>query len=295
MIGAAGPVADAEVALLLIEALEAAGLASFTVGIGTTDAVRVLLEKAAQPHEWSDAVLGAVQEGNLVELDRLTRAVDLDVPLGDALREVPRLRGGREAIERADRLAIAAGCVNTVCNVRQACITIDALGLAHRASVDFGIMRSFGYYTGLQLEASAPGLGLPLAGGGRYNRLLGGYGQAQAAAGFAIGLERVMIALAEQGTTPVLAPLDAVIGGMDPLETFAAARRLRDAGWRVRVAPGRTGSWVVRSADHAGAVEALLARDGDIFRLDRAGEPLAGLGDRLPEPPAAGVGKGGAA
>jgi hypothetical protein len=41
----------------------------------------------------------------------------------------------------------------------------------------------------------------------------------------------------------------------------------------------------VRSADHAGAVEALLARDGDIFRLDRAGEPAGDLGDPVSEPP----------
>ena len=62
-------------------------------------------------------------------------------------------------------------------------------------------MRSFDYYTGLVVEAYAPGVGLPLGGGGRYDGVLAAYGAPLPAAGFALGLERVMIALVEQGAT----------------------------------------------------------------------------------------------
>jgi ATP phosphoribosyltransferase regulatory subunit len=169
--------------------------------------------------------------------------------------------------------------------------------MAERVTLDFGLMRSFGYYTGLQVEAYAPGLGLPLGGGGRYDRLLASFGTPAAAAGFALGLERVMIALAEQDRTPRPPGLDAVLGGEDVRALFAGAARLREAGWRVRLAPGRVGPALVREADHSGAAEALLAAEGAIVRVDRAGERAGALAEPLPQPPrltwAAGAGEDG--
>ncbi|MHB8050004.1 MAG: hypothetical protein ACYDHQ_02135, partial [Coriobacteriia bacterium] len=100
------------------------------------------------------------------------------------------------------------------------------------------------------------------------------------------GLERLMIALAEQSATPRLQPLDAVLGGRIPAEVFRAAIALRDAGWRVRLATGRTGTALVREADDFGALEALVVEDGAIVRVDRSGEPATPLGDPIPEPPA---------
>ncbi|MDP2299654.1 MAG: hypothetical protein Q8M55_02950, partial [Actinomycetota bacterium] len=105
------------------------------------------------------------------------------------------------------------------------------------------------------------------------------------AAGFALGLERLMIALAEQERTPRLEPLDAVIGGTEPADVFRAAARLRDAGWRLRVAPGRTGMALVRDADGARAIEALVADGASVTRLDRTGGVATPLGDPVPEPP----------
>jgi len=284
-IGARGPAADTEVVLLLIEALAAAGLASFTVGLGTAEVLRALLDRAGGTAEWRDAMIAAAQNRNLVEIDRLSAREDLDPDLAFAFRELPNVRGGREALERCQALALACGCRDSVCSVAETWRTLEALGYGDRIQVDFGIMRSLDYYTGLQIEAYAPGLGLPLAGGGRYDRLLSAFGDPAPAAGFALGLERVMIALAEQGRTPQLEPLDAVLGGRMPSEVFAAAARLRDAGWRVRLATGRTGVSLVREADDFGALEALVA-DGDaIARVDRQGEAAIPLGDPLPEAP----------
>ena len=299
LVGARGPAADVEVVLLLIAALEAAGLTSFLIGIGTAEVLRALVDRAGGPAEWREAAIAAAQSRNLVELDRLASRDDLDPALAEALREVPRTRGGREALERCDRMAEACGCAGAVCDLRETWNTLERLGATESLQLDFGIMRSFGYYTGMQLEAYAPALGLPLAGGGRYDRPLAAFGRPAPAAGFALGLERVMIALAEQGATPRLEPLDAVVGGAEPTDVFRAATRLRVAGWRVRVAPGRKGAALVREAESARAIEALVADGDDIVRLDRTGEPAtplaepgsslaepgSPLGERLPDPP----------
>ena len=109
---------------------------------------------------------------------------------------------------------------------------LEAAGVRERVLVDFSVMRSFDYYTGLVVEAFAPGLGLPIGGGGRYDGVLAAFDAPAPAAGFALGLERVMIAVLEQGGAVETCGLDAVIGG-EPAEAFASARRMREAGKRV--------------------------------------------------------------
>jgi len=285
LVGAHGPTADAEVVLLLVDCLEAAGLVEFSVGVGTVQVLAALLASAGGPEAWTAAVTAAAHARNLVELDRLAARDDLAPEVAAALREVPRLRGGGEALRRCSELVEACGCGSALDDLSETWSTLQAVETGGRVTLDFGLMRSFGYYTGLQLEAYAPGLGLPLGGGGRYDRLLASLGAPAPAAGFALGLERVMIALAEQDRTPRPDGLDAVLGGEDAPALFTAAALLRAAGWRVRLAPGRLGTALVREADRCGAAEALLATDGGIARVDRAGERVGALAEPLPQPP----------
>lgn len=285
LIGAGGAAFDAEIVLLLIGALEAAGLESFLIGIGTVEVLHALLGRAGGSAEWQAEAVAAAQSRNLVELDRLAARADLPEPLAEALREVPRTHGDRTALERCRQLTAACGCDAALETLSATWDILDDLGVTGRAQLDFGLMRSVAYYTGLQLEAYAPGLGLPLAGGGRYDNVLSTYGHPAPAAGFALGLERVMIALAEQDRSPALDPLDAVIGGALPASVFRSAELLRQAGWRVRVATDLEGLDLVRDADARSAAEALVVRGDDILRLDRAGEPATTVGHPVPAPP----------
>ena len=74
---------------------------------------------------------------------------------------------------------------------------MEQAGLADSIQVDFSVMSSFDYYTGIVFEAYAPGLGAPLGSGGRYDNTIGAYGEARPAAGFAFFLERAMAAAAQ--------------------------------------------------------------------------------------------------
>ncbi len=287
LIGARGPAADAEVVALAVEALSASGLESFGIGIGTVQVLRDLIDISGMSEEWGASVIAAAHQRNLVALDTLAAYGDVPAEVAAALVASPRIRGGRGAIAECRALLAACGCSQTLDDFEETYRVLEGLGYAQHVTVDFGIMRSFDYYTGFVLEAYAPGLGLPLGGGGRYDGLLASFGSPAPAAGFALGLERVMIALAEQGCTPHTAPLDAVVGGMDAVEVFSAARLLRDAGWQVQSAVGRVGMHLVREAERRGAEEALLADGDDIVRVDRAGERALPLDSPVPEPPSA--------
>lgn len=282
-VGAQGPIADAEVISVLVESLEAAGLAEFVVGVGTVAVLRAILVSARMPEEWSAAVLKAAHDRNLVGIDELSFAPGVPPQVAEALREVPRIRGGREAIERCRLAATASGVGAALDELDAVWELLQRSGVAKRVSIDFGIMRSFDYYTGMVLEVYAPGLGLPLGGGGRYDGVLAEFGAPAPSAGFAVGLERLHIAMAEQRSGVAVPALDAVLGGTDSL-AFSAAGRLRAAGWRVRLS-ARTGVELAAEARRAGATQALLALDSGIVRINERGEQIGALDDPTPEPP----------
>lgn len=264
-VGAAGAAADTEVVAVLVEALEGAGLPSFTVGVGTVAVLRALLAGSGRDDAWQASVMRAAHERNLVEIDRLADDPGLDAAVSKALRAVPRLRGGAEAIERCREYAAACGCAGAVDDLAETWRLLEAAGVASRVSIDFGILRSFDYYTGLIVEAYAPGLGLPLGGGGRYDGVLAAFGAPTPAAGFALSVERVQIALAEQSAAPIVRGLDAVIGGSDAAKVLAAARALRRAGRRVRVAASTDPAAIRSEAEAARAKDALLATDDGLI------------------------------
>ena len=74
--------------------------------------------------------------------------------------------------------------------------------VAERVIFDLGLVRNIGYYTGAVFDVYDPALGAPIGGGGRYDELLGRFGAALPAVGFALGVDRLHIALAgeERGT-----------------------------------------------------------------------------------------------
>lgn len=279
LLGVNGPASDAEVVCLLVSALEAAGLREFTVGVGTVAVLRALLAAAGGDAGWEAAVMRAAHERNLVTLDRLTAAPSVDARVGEALRRVVRIGGGREAILECREVAGEVGCADALGSLKRTWEIVEAAGAASRVRVDFGILRSFDYYTGLIVEAYAPGLGLPLGGGGRYDDVLAAFDAPMPAAGFALSLERVMISLTEQGVEVATPPLDAVLGGADPAEATRAAMLLRACGLRVVATAAVDGPAVRAEADRLGAREALLAAGGLLVRLDALGRPAASFAD----------------
>lgn len=194
-IGEEGPAADAEVVGLLVDALELAGVRDFKLAIATVGVLRALLEKSAAPLPWKTQMLNAFHASNFVEIDRLAQeatTVGVAPLFAEAIRALPHIRGGREAIDEVRFLVAPLGCEDGLADFEATFDVLVAAGLAERLSVDFSVMSSFDYYTGLVFEAYAPGLGTPLGGGGRYDNMIGAYGQSRPAAGFAFFLEQAM-------------------------------------------------------------------------------------------------------
>ena len=214
-IGEAGPQADAEVVELMAEALELAGARGCKLALATVGVLRALLAASGASAQWTEQVLAAFHASNFVEVDRLTGEGTAVPPVfAAAIRALPRIRGGREAVEQVRALVAPLGCEDGLDDFERTCDLLAEAGLADRILVDFSVMSSFDYYTGIVFEAYAPELGTPLGSGGRYDNMIGSYGESRPAAGFAFTLEQAMAAAAS--VPPASRPTEAADAAASP-------------------------------------------------------------------------------
>ena len=227
-IGDPGPAVDAELVELGARFYRDAGLGD----------VEVLLNSIGDPACRPAYVdeLAAYFRGHVAALPELERERLETNPLRLLDSKEPAMAALVAAAPRiVDRLCDA--CAAHFAAVRA---HLDALGIAYR--VEPALVRGLDYYSRTAFEyyrRGAEGQQQALGGGGRYDglvELLGG--KPTPGIGFALGLDRVVLALDAAGREPAAEPAPiAVVVGANPADTagrLAVATRLRDAGLAVR-------------------------------------------------------------
>ncbi len=197
LIGGSGSVADAEVIALMVEGLRNLGLKKFKAGISQIEIIRGLIESANFPIETQEEIKKALSQKDLVGLSKLVK----ESPISESkfpLMEVLSLRGGQEILQKASVYLKNEESRRAIDNLAGVYQLLKSYELTDFINFDLGVVRNFDYYTGIIFEVCAEGLGFPIGGGGRYDHLLSEFGWDMPAAGFAIGIERTHIALAEQ-------------------------------------------------------------------------------------------------
>jgi len=197
LVGAEAPDGTAEVVEVLSVALDAAGLTRAVIGLGDADLYRQLLAELDVSDERRDGILELLATHDLVGLEREIDALGLDSRARETLLRLPNLRGGAEVLDEARELGGAA-VERATQRLAATYAALSERGVAGRISLDLGLLRDLGYYTGAILEVYDPAVGHVLGGGGRYDELVGRFGRPLPAAGFALYLERVHIAQAEE-------------------------------------------------------------------------------------------------
>ncbi len=116
--------------------------------------------------------------------------------------------------------------------------SLDALGVNYE--VDPRLVRGLDYYTRTLFEISAAsgelGTQNALCGGGRYDEMIGGLGGPKVpAVGFALGIERLLLAMPESTPSPPCPVFFAPLGPRAAEIALGFAKSLREAGIRVEV------------------------------------------------------------
>jgi ATP phosphoribosyltransferase regulatory subunit len=191
LIGSPAPGGTAEVLTVLVRALHACGLEHFRVGLGDAALYPQLMSELAVPDALAQRLLDALARRNFVALAEELAGSSLDEPARRLLCELPQRRG-----MPGELLAALPDAARPAAEGLASIIDLLERDVAERVILDLGLVRELGYYTGAIFEVYDPTLGHPIGGGGRYDDLLGRFGAPQPAVGFALGLERLHIALA---------------------------------------------------------------------------------------------------
>ncbi len=215
---------DAEVIALAATTLRRAGVPNAVVNVGHLGFLTELM--AELPADEQDEIRLQLYRKDFPGIDEKVAHLEL----ARVLRELPELHGP-QAIAKARALPGSSASRAALDELEVLFERLRAYEVTDCVGVDLGIIRDFGYYTGIVFEAYGPGMGYPLLGGGRYDGLLGRFGPERPATGFALGLERVMAASPPRALAPEGVVL--LADGRFRAQAVSLATELRARGTRV--------------------------------------------------------------
>ena len=284
LIGAGTLEADAEIVALAVEALDASGTQGCSISLGHVGFLRGMLDGLALPDEGTREVRAFLYQKDFVGLRAILDRYGIPPARADALSHLPVL-SGPSAIRDARHLAGTPESERVLGDLEDLMKMLAAYGVGDIVRVDLSIIRDFEYYTGIVFEGHTAALGYSLLGGGRYDRLLEGFGAPYPATGFAVRVDRVLASSdpGESGWTPDVAVTFADGARVDALR-LAGALRERELSVTVEIL-GRPWDEVAREAIAAGVPRVVfVAGARAIVREARGPERSVALADLLTPP-----------
>jgi histidyl-tRNA synthetase len=260
-IGSRSMVVESELLGAAAEVLERLGFSNFIISLNHRALLSGMLDLASVPPSQHGEALVALDkidkigpEGVASEL----RSRGVAAPAGTMLLElfsaIEQARATADQDPRAFNRQVLAklrtlvnGHDNGLRAVRELdeVVTLCEAGMAGaRIRVDPSLARGLSYYTGSIFEIAVPDFAASLAGGGRYDELIGMFlGTSVPACGISLGFERILVVMAERGLFPpslVGTPADVMVTIWNAEKTADAIRlagELRADGLRVDVYP----------------------------------------------------------
>jgi len=235
LVGLPNPEGDAEMIAMTVEGLQALGLTEFQIDVGQAEFFRAIVEDLGADEPTARELRSALGKKDQSSLERLVALLRAPAAVTELLLALPTLYGRGDVLDRAEGLVKNVRSEAALANLAEVYRLLRAYGLADSVLLDLGEVRGFDYYSGVHFEAYVSGLGAPLAGGGRYDQMLGRFGYDCPATGFAFEVGRALLAMGSQGAAVSLPGPDVFIIDFTAEKTraLALARRLRDLGGAV--------------------------------------------------------------
>jgi histidyl-tRNA synthetase len=283
MIGEPSVLAEAELIEATTEALAAIGLTGTTVRVSDRRFLAALASECGVPAERQDAFFITVDKLDKIDWDGVqAELAELGFDRAQVAAAEEKIRGliGVPAGTLADALARSVPTLSAevIQDLSATAASLDQLARDRPLDWQFDptLVRGMGYYTGHVFEIIHPDMSRSVAGGGRYDKLIGrSLGHDVPACGFSLGFEPIVDLLSGEQSRDALAVL--VDADVPVPDAVAVARELRELA-----GPGRVVETVRRSGkfgaqlkrlEAAGFTELVLVRseDGATVR----GEPRA--------------------
>lgn len=261
IIGAATPETDAEIIAVALNMIKALGLKDYKVRIGNIGILRRRLTDVGVTEEKMPEVLQKLDKKLYDEAWPIMDSVGISRTDAESIFELTDTVGGKEVLKKVP--GEESGYLMQVLSY------LSALG-EDEPEIDMGVVRGLDYYTGMVFEIEAPALGAEkqICGGGSYtlSELFGG--EKVFSTGFAIGFDRVLLALENEGAEYPVRKIDAyVIAATDDvrLKAFEIAGMLRREGISADIdIAGRKMAKAMKHASSVGSKYAVIVGNEDL-------------------------------
>ncbi|MBB3052927.1 histidyl-tRNA synthetase [Prauserella isguenensis] len=270
MVGEPGTLAEAELIEATTQALNRVGLTGTTVRISDRRFLSALATEAGVPAEEQDGFFITLDkldkigwDGVAAELEKRGFGSDVVSAARDRIEALGEVAGDKLSATLSDVLPSLPDAVLDDLATTATCLS--DIGVQNSVSWEFDptLVRGMGYYTGHIFEVTAPDAAGSVAGGGRYDNLIGrSLGTDVPACGFSIGFERIVDLLSEPPAQERLAVLyDSEV----PTPTVLASARELRAGGRSVAPVGRSGKFAaqLKRLEDAGFTAFVHLRAGD--------------------------------
>ncbi len=221
LIGLDSPEADAEMIAMTIEALSAVGAKEFTIDIGQVEFFRGVMDGLPLNGRLAELVADAILRKDSSELNLLLEQTKLKDTEREEILALPRLYGGREVLERAEKSVGNERSRKALDSLAQVLEVLEIYGVLEHVTIDLGELRGLNYHTGITFQGFLSGVGRTVCSGGRYSNLTGKYGFAAPATGFTFSLLPLLFALDKVLDEQVVPSCDLLI--------FSTGEKLRTA------------------------------------------------------------------
>ena len=239
LVGGGGSLADAEILALLVESLERCGLpvCESTVQVGDIRLLTGLF--ATLPDDARGEVIRELRQGDIA--GGLRRASAAGMPADKLRRAAAALTGVAGGVDGSG--------VGEICRVIELARERWPGSAKGWGVPNLALLPALPYYTGIVFEAIHPDAGV-IASGGRYDLLIGAFGEPRPAIGFAIDVLQLHRALFAESWRPrSQRPLLLLRASVDERATMRCAASLRAGGLAVAMGDvaERAGRAVIRA------------------------------------------------
>jgi len=237
-IGSSTSLALAELVALAIKMMENSGLEDFKLNIGYLDVLRTVMAKAELPPNELASAMVLIDKKNIEGLEDLLYENGTLSKLVSDIVNIADGSGGREVLAEMGEMELEYPKIREPLDrLRKICHWLNHMGVEN-FSIDLGVVRGLDYYTGMVFEIEAPSLGAEkqICGGGEYSLVPLFGGREVATSGFALGFDRLLLALENQGYSFKGKRLDLFLVPVsrdDLAHTVKIANKLRAVGLRV--------------------------------------------------------------
>ncbi len=198
MIGDDSSDADGEMIAMVIDCLKSAGLKDFQVELGQVEFYRGLVEEAGLDEECQETLQDLIENKNVFGVEELLETISIGPELKEVFLRLPEWNGSIEQIQKARAFTNNKRALFAIERLEKVHQIMEHYGLSEYISFDLGALSHYRYYTGIIFKAYTYGTGDYIVTGGRYDKLLWQFGKDAPAVGFAIVVDRLLMALSSQ-------------------------------------------------------------------------------------------------